>query len=205
MQSEDGAWGQLGANRGAVVPAGMLPKTPKCAFPCLWPEVSTSPGASFVSYAATRACEHYVTAAHVTSVRRVCRVHLRKKSQCCFHKTSFPVDNPMLEICCTLLHTDGRLLVAQPCCIRWALFAYMRPRNMPNAPPSLGTPPRTPSWGAAAFGIPSAGPPVYACRGALCCTCANSVALVKAGFGQHRDGQSAFGRSGGVTPRKIHL
>ena len=44
----------------------------------------------------------------------------------------------MWEIGCTLLHTDGRLLVAQQCCIRRALFAYMRPRNMPNTTPLLG-------------------------------------------------------------------
>ena len=29
---------------------------------------------------------------------------------------------PMLGTCCTLLHTDGLLRVAQQCCIRWALL-----------------------------------------------------------------------------------
>ena len=72
------------------------------------------------------------------------------------------VGTPMLDVCCTLLHTDGVLLVAQQCCIRWALL-HTPAKHAQHTP--LGTPPRTPSWGAAAFGIPSAGPPVRL----LCC------------------------------------
>ena len=42
--------------------------------------------------------------------------------------------NPMLGICCTLLHTDGLLLVAQQCCIRWALLHTCARETCPTHP-----------------------------------------------------------------------
>ena len=80
----------------------------------------------------------------------------------------------MLDICCTVLHTDGLLLVAQQCCIRRALLRTCARETCPTHPTLLGTPPRTPSWGAAAFGIPSAGPSVRAFCDALVCECERS-------------------------------
>ena len=69
---------------------------------------------------------------------------------------------PTLDLCCTLLHTDGVVLVAQQC---WALL-HTPAKHAQQTP--LGTPPRTPSWGAQPSAYRQRGRQ-YACSVALCC------------------------------------
>ena len=102
----------------------------------------------------------------------------------------------MLDLCCTLLHTDGLLLVARQCCIRWALFCIHAPAKHAQHTPVVGNT----STNHAQLGCRSLGHTVSGAASArlLCCTCANDwgVCMLQAvlhwcekkTFGQQRYG-----------------